>query len=36
MLSFEKILKIVEILCKVLIAALGALGITDVLDKNEE
>lgn len=31
MISFEKILKIVEIICKVLLAALGSLGIVDTL-----
>lgn len=36
MLSFEKILKIVEILCKVLIAALGALGVYNGSSDSDE
>lgn len=36
MLSFEKILKIVEIICKVLLAALGSLGIVDTLKDDDE
>lgn len=37
LISFEKILKIIEVLCKVLLASLGAIGVVDkVTDKDEE
>lgn len=36
MFSFEKILKIVEILCKVLIASLGALGVYNASSDSDE
>lgn len=39
LISFEKILKIVEVLCKVLLASLGAIGVVNAssdFDENAE
>lgn len=35
-LSFERILKIIEIICKVLMAALGAIGVYNASSDSDE